>query len=304
VRLGIEHQTSNSSRSNKEGSSSGDKSNSPRRQQGNDVELSLLISVRELMGSGGHVVEVSSQVELNQTSIEIGLSSIQLHAVLNVLFDIVFVVVVLGQQFFIGEAVSLTQHGHSQSQSLGLEHSSVRRDPSIRSGLGGRHVRDLDDVASISLVSSFSGITSGVGVATSPLEVNVITNSGIQESRNKVHFGGGESLDDVSSLSSDVNVEDSGSVLNTTGTRSEVISVRSVLEGSSELSGINGQLMRSTILSNNGVFLDRGVGSVGSPVNESSIGSVSVGTQIGSGDVVSQSESTVAVGFGNASLIT
>jgi len=76
------------------------------------------------------------------------------------------------------------------------------------------------------------------------------------------------------------------------------------LEGSSELSGIQSQLMRSTILCFNGGVLDRGVSSVGSPVNESSIGSVSIVTQISSGNVVSQSESTVAVGFLDAGFIT
>jgi len=211
VRLGIEHQTSNTSRSNEEGSSSRNDGNSPRRQQRNDVELSLLISVREGVVSGGHVVERSSQVELDQTSIKVWFSSIELHAVLDISLGISFISSVLGQQFFVGKAISLSQHGHSQSQSLRLEHGSVRRDPSISSGLGGSVVLNLDDVASVSLVSSFSGITSGVGITTSPLEVNVVTNSGVQESGDEIVFSGGESLDDVSSLSSDVDVEDSGS---------------------------------------------------------------------------------------------
>jgi len=304
VRLGIEHQTGNSSRSNKEGSSSRNDGNGPRWQQGNDVELSLLVSVGEGVVSGGHVVERSSQVELDQTSIEVFRGSIQFHAVLDISLGSVFIIVVLGQQFLIGQAVSLVQHGHSQSQGLGLEHGSVRRDPSIGGGLGSRVAADLDDVASVSLVSSFSGITSGVGITTSPLEVNVVTNSGVQESGDEIVFSGGESLDDVSSLSSDVDVVDTSSGAHTTGSGSNVEGVRSVLEGSSELGGIHGQLMRSTILSNNLVFRDGGVGSVGSPVNESSIGSVSIGSHISSGDVVSQSESTVAVVLANAFFIT
>jgi hypothetical protein len=62
-------------------------------------------------------------------------------------------------------------------------------------------------------------------------------------------------------------------------------------------------LVRSTILSDDGVFLDGGVLSVGGPVNESSVGSVTVGTQISSGDVVSHTEDAVAVVGLNASFV-
>jgi hypothetical protein len=50
-----------------------------------------------------------------------------------------------------------------------------------------------------------------------------------------------------------------------------------------------------TILSNKRILSNRGVGGIAGPVNESSVGSVTVGTQIGSRDVVSESENTVAV---------
>ncbi len=133
--------------------------------------------------------------------------------------------------------------------------------------------------------------------------MDIISNTGIQQSGSKVVLGGGISLDDVSSLSSNVDVEDTGSSLHTTGSGSNVVDVRSVLEGSSELGGIQSQLMRSTILSDDFIVLNRGVISVGSPVNETSIGSVSIGAEIGGGDVISDSEGTVAVILSNAFLI-
>jgi hypothetical protein len=62
-------------------------------------------------------------------------------------------------------------------------------------------------------------------------------------------------------------------------------------------------LVRSAILSDDGVFLDGRVLSVGSPVNESSVGSVTVGAQISSGDVVSHTEDAVAVVSLDASFV-
>jgi hypothetical protein len=61
--------------------------------------------------------------------------------------------------------------------------------------------------------------------------------------------------------------------------------------------------MRSTILSEDFIIDNRGVSSVVGPVNETSIGSVSIGAEISGGDVVSDSEGTVAVILSNAFLI-
>jgi hypothetical protein len=79
--------------------------------------------------------------------------------------------------------------------------------------------------------------------------------------------------------------------------------VRSVLEGSSELGGIQGQLVDGIILGNQGILLDGGIDGVHGPVNESSVGSVGVGAHIVGGDVVSQSDNAVAVVILDAVLI-
>jgi hypothetical protein len=215
VRFGIEHQTSNSSRSNEESSSGRYDTDGPVGEERNDVELSLLISVREVVVSGRHVVEVSSLVELDQTSIEVLAGRVELHAVLNVLFYVVLVVVVLGQEFFVGKAIGLSEHGHVQSEFLGLEHSSVFGDPLVGGGVRSSVILDLDDVGSVGLIGTFSGVSGGVSVASSPLEVDIISNTSIQQSGGEVVFGGGISLDDVSSLSSNVDVEDTSITLHT-----------------------------------------------------------------------------------------
>jgi len=259
-----------------------------------------LSSVREVVVSGVHVVEGSGGVHSDQTSIEVRRSSVQLHAVLLILLNSSSVVVVLGQEFSHGEASGLSEHGHVVSQFSGIEQCSVGSQPSSSGGKRVSHVGNLDHVGSISLISSFSGISSGVSVASGPLEVDVISNSAFKGIGDEVVFGGGVGLDDVSSLSSDVKVEDSVSRGDSAGSRSDVEHVRSIFEGSSELRSIDGHGEVGTSGFEGRIGSDGRSNSVHVPVNESSGWVVSVGTQIGGGNVVSDSESTVAVIVGNA----
>jgi len=96
------------------------------------------------------------------------------------------------------------------------------------------------------------------------LEVNVVTNSGVQVLRNEVVFSGRVSLDDVSSLSSNVQVEDSGKSRYSLRSWNNVEYVGSVLEGSSELSGIKGEFQFSSggVLIEDGILNNGGVTSV------------------------------------------
>jgi len=85
-----------------------------------------LSSVGEVVISGVHVVEGSSGVHSDQTSIEVGRCGIQLHAVGLVLLNSVSVVVVGGQELFHGSASSLSEHGEVESELRGIEQGSVR----------------------------------------------------------------------------------------------------------------------------------------------------------------------------------
>jgi hypothetical protein len=181
------------------------------------------------------------------------------------------------------------------SEFVSLEKWGVLLDPVIRSWGGRVEVSDLSHVGSVSSCSSFSGISSGVSVTSSPLEVDVVSSTSSEEGGDKVVLGGGVGLHNVSSLSSNVQVEDSLKRGDSLGSGSDVEHVRSVLEGSSELRSINGKRDVESILGNVRILLDRGVGSVASPVDESSIGSVSVISKIVGGNVVSDSQNTVAV---------
>jgi len=99
-------------------------------------------------------------------------------------------------------------------------------------------VDHLDDVGSIGLSGTFTSISGRVLVTSCPLEVDVVTESDVEILWNEVVFGGGVGLDNVSSLSLDVEIVNSGNTGNSMRSLSHDPSMRSVLEGSSELRGI------------------------------------------------------------------
>jgi len=111
----------------------------------------------------------------------------------------------------------------------------------------------LNDVGSIGLGGSFSSISSGISIASSPLEVDIITRSSSEESWGKVILGSRISLDDISSLSTNVQIEDTSKWRNSSRSRLDVKHVRSVFEGSSELRSIRGKLEWISILRENGL---------------------------------------------------
>jgi len=250
VRLGIEHSSSETSRSQEETSSNAYNNGGPDWKKSTDHNLSLLSSVGEVVVSGAHVIEGSGLVHSDKSSIKVGRGSVEFHAVAWVGLNGVLVVVVLLLQISKRETVGLSEHAHPLSKFLGLKERSVLGNPVISSGVGSIKVRDLYHVASVSSLSSFSCISSWVSVASSPLEVDIVSRSSNEECGNKVVFGGGVSLDDVSSLSSYVQVENSLKWRDSGGSGSDVEHVRSVLEGSSELRSINCQRNVESILSN------------------------------------------------------
>jgi len=242
VRLGIEGCSSKTSSCKEQNSTSHNNTNSPVREKVKDVDLTLLSSVGEVVVTRAHVIVwsllTSRDVHSDGTTIKVLGGSIELHAVLNILFEVVFVVTVLGEQFFVGQAVLLIQEGHSLSE-VSSKEGLVLLQPLIRSWDVGSHILDLDNVASVGLISTFTSVTCWVGITTGPLEVDVISNTDSQIIRNKVVFDGRVGLDDVSSLTTDVQVVDSSSAWDLSSLSwADVEDVRSVLEGSSELGGI------------------------------------------------------------------
>lgn len=250
-------------------------------------------------------MEGTSLVLSNKTSIEVSVGSIEFTAVLEGLVSILS----SSFDFASSEAVGLVELRHSESESGIFEQdfSWVLGDPSISYRVRSIFSWDLDSIASVSSVSSFSGISGWVVITTSPLEVNVITNSGIHVLRDEVVFSGGVGLDNISSLSSNVQVEDSGKGRNSIGSLDNVEDMRSILEGSSELSGIEGEFQ----FSSGNIFIDDGVLSdwrsivIHGVISKTSIRSGHIWISFfNRGDVVSHSEDAVAVSIVNAVFIS
>jgi hypothetical protein len=251
--------------------------------------------------SGGHVVESSLVLHLLKTSVKVwSWGSIEEHAVSDVLFSFSVVTTVGSQELSVVEATSLVQISHALSDVLVREELGVGVQPLVGGWVVLVGIGSLDNVRSIGLVSSFSGISSRVGVTTGPVEVNVVVDFDIQVRWSEVVFSGWVSLDNVSSLSSDVQVEDSGILWYILWSVLDVEDGRSVLEGSSVLSGINSQKEVESFDLDDVVLVNRGLGSVFVPVNEFLVWSVSVSSEISSGNVVSDSEDTIAVVSRNA----
>jgi len=216
-----------------------------------------LSSVGEVVVSRAHVVECTGEVHSDESSIEVrSRSSVELHAVSLVLLNVVLVVSVLRCQLIVSEASSLSKLAHPHSEVSRLEERGVRGNPLVISRERRIEVRELNHVGSVCACSSFSSVSVGVSIASSPLEVDVISLSSGEECGDKIVLGGGVSLDDVSSLSSHVEVENSLKEGDGGGSWLDVEDVRSVLEGSSELSGIESHGHVISILGLGGILAD------------------------------------------------
>jgi len=145
-------------------------------------------------------------VHLDQTAVEVWLSGIEFETVL----DVVFGIVTVGIQSGLGLAIGLIQPGHSHSQSLVFKEIIVGTQPRVGGGNIGGYIGQLNHIGSICLVGTFTSISSRICVTTSPLEVDVIANKDGKGFRDEIILGGGIGLDDIASLSTDIQIEDPG----------------------------------------------------------------------------------------------
>jgi len=221
-------------------------------------------SVGEVVVTGSHVVESSSGVHEKESSVEVLVSSVQLVAVVNVVISV-------GKSRG-WEATSLSEIGEPLSERLVSEHQLVwvGSDPSVGDWHGIRQSLHLHDVGTISSVATLTSVTSGVGVTSSPLKVDVISLGDVEELRSKLVLGGGVSLDDVTTLSSNVKVVDTAGVSNSRGAGDDVEHVGTILEGTSELGGIDGKLDSVAVLGDVRIFLEGRVRLVLGVISESS----------------------------------
>lgn len=252
-----------------------------------DDDGSLLGAVGEVVVTGAHVVVVSKVGHLDESSVEIGSGGrVELVAVLVVLLYLSGIVVVLGVKVTHVEAVNLIDHGHTGADSDVLEESIAAVEIGVLHGVVAGHVSNLDDVVAVSGGLSLTSVTSGVGVATSPLEVDVVVLVDLEVSGDEVVLSGGVALHDVSSLSTDVQVVDLGSGGDSAGTGDDAEHVAAVLEDTSGLSSVQSEGEVVSRGGDGGVVLDGGVVGV--------VAGVHVEGDLTDSDVVTDTEDTSA----------
>lgn len=263
---------------------------SPSRERAFSGHVSFLTSVGEVVVSGVHVTPFTSFVHAEDASIKVSGSSIQFHAVLDILFDGVVVVSILIHEFLVSQTVGLVDHRHASLSFIVIKHWVFR---AIIGEIAGG-IDDLSDVGTISFISSLSLIVGGVGVTAGPLEVHIITHHSVKALRHKVIFDSGINLHDVSSLPSDIEIEDSSRVRNIGRSRANVEDVRSILEGSAILIGVerHGEGVSKVLYSF--ILMHRGGGSIELGINKGAIGKAP-SIIVPSGDVVSETECAVFI---------
>jgi len=258
-----------------------------------------LRSVGKVVVSRGEEVERSSGRGLNGTSVEQAGGLVQVLAVLGILL-------VVTSELRVGLAASglssrranggLVQLAETVSESLG-EHLHVG-DEIVVVVARHRTLLQRNHVGTISLVETLSGLTLLVEVRSGPLEVDVIRLRDLEVVGGEVILGGGVALHDVSTTTTDSQVVYAGTNWDVRGAGSNEERVRTILEGTSILVGVNGEgqvtelLLSVNSVGDGGVTSDWGVLSVEGGVDHVSllVINLSESVVVSRGDVVANAE--------------
>lgn len=262
--LGVPNEHGNNCTTDETSTTNTNESNTPPGNERVDSQLGLLRSVGEVVVTSGVVVPSASVAHLNDTTVEVGRTSVQLVAVTNVFVGVVDLTtsdLVLGQAA-VSRSDRIAPHGglidvgkalHNLTRQEGL---LVKRGRVVTTTL----VTLQDDkVVTISLVSTLTSSIGLVEVATSPLEVNVVTLVDLQVVGSEVVLSGGVALNDVTTTTTDRQVDDTARERQVSRAGQDAEDVRSVLEGTTVLVGVESQSVVPVTDNNNGVLLDRGV---------------------------------------------
>lgn len=296
--LGVPDEHGNDGTTDETSTTNANESNTPPGNERVDSQLSLLRSVGEVVVTGGVVVPSASVGHLDDTTVEVSRTSVQLVAVTNVLvgIDLTASDLVLGQAAVLG-VESVAPHGGLTNVSEAL-HDVTRQEGLLVEG--GRVVTTTlvtlqdDEVVTISLVSTFTSSIGLVEVATSPLEVDVVTLVDLQVVGSEVVLSGGVALNDVTTTTTDVQVDDTARERQVSRAGLDAEDVRSVLEGTTVLVGVESQGVVPVTNNDDGVLLDRGVLVVVTGINHISVAlNVLPSIVVTRGDVVTETEDAV-----------
>jgi len=188
---------------------------------------------------------------LDESSVEVSVSGVQLSAVLDILVNVTVVVSVLLSELSEGEAATSRFDGSADGGLVEVSqgHSNLWGDQRIVFDLveGVNQIGTtivalkLDDVGSIGTFSTLTGETVVLGIRASPLEVNVVSTSNTKVGRYEVILNGGVGLDNVTTTTADVQVEDTGGTSDSERTGLDPEGVRAVLKGTTILVSVQCQ---------------------------------------------------------------
>lgn len=220
---------------------------------GGNNEHTLLGAVGEVVVTGGLVVEGTSAIHLDQTSIEIGaLGTIELRAILCI-------VVIVGVGIRVAIGGILINVGHASAECLAVKHVLLNSFIAGTKGDVRVKVGNLHDVRTISSSKTLSGVAIRIGVASSPLEVNVVSFFNVESVRSEIIFRCWIGLHNVTALSTHVEIVDLVSFGDTLGSGGDTEHVGTILEGSSILSSVKRKSQGLILHSHGLVVLDERV---------------------------------------------
>lgn len=246
VGLSVPDTTTDDGSTNETSTTDGDTSESDGGQELGDLDGHLVRAVGEVVVTSGHEVESTGGLGALSTSVEEGRGHVEVVAVLEVLV----VVVVVASSGGIGlAAASLTVSGTdarlikvSQLEGKGRGEDFHLLDLArvVGAGLEGLGVQGYQ-VGAIVLVTSVTGLVGSVVVGTSPLEVDVISASDLEMGGSEIILNTRVALNDVSTTSTDTQVEDTCSRLDVSRALHDLEGMRTILEGTTELVGVDVQ---------------------------------------------------------------
>lgn len=245
VGLGIPDTTTNDGSTDETSTTDGDTSESDGGQELSNLDGHLLRSVGEVVGTSRHEVVGTSGLGTDGTTVEEGSGHVEVVAVLGVLL----VVVVVASSRGIGLAAislaggiangRLVNVGKLVGELGGEELNILDLVGVVGTSLGTTGGGDGHKVAAIILIKTVTSLVGRVVVGTSPLEVDVVSTGDLERVGGEIVLASGVALDDVSTTTTNSQVEDTGTGLNVSRALNDLEGMRTIREGTTELVGVD-----------------------------------------------------------------
>lgn len=245
VGLGIPDTTTDDGSTDETSTTDGDTSEGDGGQELSNLDGHLLRSVGEVVGTSRHEVVGTSGLGADGTTVEEGRGHVEVVAVLGVLLVVVVVASSRGIRL---AAISLAggiadgrlvNVGKLVGKLGGEELDILDLVGVVSASLGTTGGGDGNKVGTIILIKTVTSLVGRVVVGTSPLEVDVVSTGDLEGVGGEIVLTAGVALDDVSTTTTDSQVEDTGTSLNVSRALNDLEGVRTIREGTTELVGVD-----------------------------------------------------------------